>query len=343
MKIAILSRPDFSSPRVLAESLKSQLEVEGAWVEIFDEINLLNRLVSYKDSHLSFHFWLKRKLQHISKDVKVLRRLKDFDAIIISECVPNAFLRRLYNIEKFKKVIKKPIGLYEVYYLGNAPTQIDFLKKNNDALLERYDFHLSVAEVTEIKQPVSERWFPIGIRGQLWDLKPLFKKEIIAIIDFVHPGNAEIRELQIRALNKTGIKYISLDRPYTFKEIRKIYQQGAIYFIQSFEAFDLPILECLCCGCQIFTQESAWPMSWRLNEDPQIHGEGVLPDCFTVYNTEEQLIKELATFKEDYDLEKTPKKVFNNYLTHYPQFYYGNEKELQRAIQTIQLKIETNE
>jgi hypothetical protein len=249
----------------------------------------------------------------------------------------------LYNVERLKKVIRKPVGFYEVYYLGNAPTQIDFMKKNNDALLDRYDFHLSEANVTEIRQPITNQWFPVGIKVQSWNLKPLPKKEIIAIIDFVHPGNEQIRDAQIRGLKKIGIKYISLERSYSFEEIRNIYQQGTIYFMQSFEAFGLPILECLCCGCQIFTQESSWPMSWRLNENPQAHSKGVLPECFTVYNNEEQLVKELIAFKENYDLQKTPKKVFDNFLAHYPDFYYGNEKELQRALKSIHAKIEVNE
>jgi hypothetical protein len=334
-KIAILTRPDFRSPRILADSLKSQLEEQGAAVEIFYEIDLLNRLVSFRDSQLSFHFWLKRKLQHFRKDINLLRILKGFDAVVISECIPNGFIRRLFNIEKIRKIIKKPIGFYEVYYLGNGPTQIDFLINSNEALIDRYDFHLSVGRVTEIKSAVNDHYFPIGINGSLWNLKPLPKNQIIAILDFVYPGNEFIRETQIRALNLAGIKYISLDKPYTITEIRKIYQQGSIYFMQSYEAFGLPLLECLCSGCQIFTPESWWPMSWRLNENPEIHGEGLLPNCFTVYKNEEELIKQLITFRENYDLVETPKKVFENFLSHYPDFYHGNETEMKRFMNSL--------
>jgi hypothetical protein len=339
MNVAILTRPDFRSPRVLAESLKLQLKQEGVEAEIFDEINLLNRMVSFKDSQLSFHFWIKKKIKDYYKDKRIIKRLKQFDAVIISECAPNGFFKSLYNVEKFKKLIKKPVGFYEVYYLGNAPTQIDFLKSDNDALLERYDFHLSVADVTEIKTGATNQYFPIGIKAKSWNLKPLPKKEIIAIIDFVHSGNEQIRESQINSLKRAGIKYISLEKPYTFKEIRNIYQQGAIYFMQSSEAFGIPILECFCCGCQIFTQESWWPMSWRLNENPEIHGEGILPECFTVYNNEEHLVKELNDFKENYDLAVTPKKVFDNFLGNYPDYYYGNETEIRRLLNNLQKEI----
>lgn len=335
MNIAIITRPDFRSPRVLASSLKVQFEEQGVSVEIFDEINMLNRLVSLEDSKLNWHFWLKRKWMNYLKDKKLQKKLKNFDALIISECAPNGFLRKLYNIEKLKKIIQKPIGFYEVYYLGNTPLQIEFLKKNNDCSIERYDFHLSVADVTEIKLPLSQYYFHIGIRADSWYLKPLPKKEIIAILDFVYPGNEQIRIKQIEVLTSAGIKFISLEKPYTFEEIRNIYQEAAIYFMQSFESFGLPILECLCCGCQIFTPESWWPMSWRLNEDPEVHGKGELPECFTVYNNEDELLNKLLEFKSNYDCTKTPEIVFNNFLENYPNFYYGNKIELLRLVNFI--------
>ena len=341
MKIAILTRPDFRSPRILADSLKLHLEQQGVEVAVFYEIGLLNRMVSYGDSKLSFHFWLQRKLKRFRQDRKLLRKIKEFDAVIISECIPNGFLKKLYDVEKLKRLINKPVGFYEVYYLGNAPTQIQKLEKNEDALLDRYDFHLSVSNVTEVKLPLAYNWFHVGIKVSSWNLKPLPKKEIIAIIDFAFAGNESIRLSQINALNKNGIKYISLECAYTIEEIREIYQQGAIYFMQSYEAFGLPLLECLCAGCQIFTPESWWPMSWRLNENPKIHGEGILPDCFTLYDNSE-LEEKLMKFKVEYDLIKTPQKVFDNFLANYPEFYYGNDKELQRVLTHLKDKIETN-
>lgn len=337
MKIAIITRDDFRSPRILADSLKLRLEHQNIKVEIFYDPAFLTRLVSVKDSKLRFHFWLKRKLNGYLKDAAVLKKLKRFDIIIISECIPNAFLRNLYNIEEFRKIIQKPIGLYEVYYLGNAPTQVNFLEESRNPLSERFNFYLSITDVTEIKQQSKGNWYPIGIKAESWNLKPFPKNELVAIIDFLHEGNEEFRQVQIRALGKAGIKYISLEKPYTIEEIRRIYQQGAIYFMQSFEAFGLPILECLCCGCQIFTPESWWPMGWRLNENPAIHGDGVLPDCFSVYKSEEQLVTELISFKEKYDLTETPKKVFETFLEHYPEFYFGNEAELQRFFKCIKI------
>jgi hypothetical protein len=336
LKIAILTRPDYRSPRILADSLQSRLQRQGIETEIFYDLNFMTRMVSLKESKLSFHFWLIEKLRYFSKDTAVLKALKKFDLIIISECSPAVFLKKMYNVEKLKRKVKKPVGLYEVYYLENAPTQIRFLKKSKNPLLERFDFHLSVSDVTEVKQLHCDKWFPIGIESRSWGLNPIPKKEMIAIIDFGQAGFEEYHSIQIRALKKAGIKYISLDGTYTIDAIRNIYKVGAIFFIQFPEAFGISILECLCCGCQIFTPHSCWPMSWRLNENPEVHGEGTLPGCFTVYNTEEQLMEELLAFKENYDLVQSPKRVFEIFLEHYLYFYLGNENEMKRLLQKIQ-------
>lgn len=299
-------------------------------------------MVSYNDLGLKFHFWIKIKAQNFWKDTRVLKELKKFDLIIMSECIPNAFLRKMYNVEKLKGILKKAVGLYEVFYLGNAPTQMKFLEKNKNSTLDRYDFHFSVSNVTELRKKPTNKWFPIGIDAERWTIRCLPKKEFIAVVDFKQPGYEKYREIQIQALTEAGIKYISLEREYSLDEIRQIYQEATIFFLQFPEAFGMPILECLCGGCQIFTPDSSWPMSWRLNENPRVHGEGLLPECFTVYNNKKQLVKELIIFEENYDFVKSPRKVFNIFLDHYPEFYFGNEHQLNCALGKLQAKINKN-
>ncbi|KAA9036395.1 hypothetical protein FW778_19400 [Ginsengibacter hankyongi] len=335
MKIAILTRPDYRSPRVLAETLKPQLQQTSVSIEIFYDINFLNRLVSYRDSKLSLHFWLKEKLFNYISDKIVIKKLGKFDAVVISECSPNGFVKSLYNVERFKKIYRNPVLYYEVYYLGNAPSQINKLRKSGDAVMNRYDLHLSVSEITEIRQQPSGNWFNIGLYAKSWNLTPVPKKEMIAIIDFEHPGYETYRQMQISALQKVGIKYISLEKSYSIEEIRSIYQQGSIYFMQSPEAFGLPILECLCCGNQIFTHSHTWPMSWRLHSNPGFPENDVLPECFTVCSDEEELVENLSKFKKNYHPSETPQKVFQNFIRHYPSFYHGNEHELQRLLNVL--------
>ena len=332
MKLSILTAPGNGSPLILAHSLKSQLEAAGHDVEVSTEINTLNRLVSYKNNTLSFHFWLWEKLHNYFSDKKIIRTLKRSDAVVLCECIPNAYWKRLYNVEKLKKMIGRPVFLYEVYYLANAPSQIETLKKKKEPLLERYDGHLFVSSVTETRSDSSSNAFCIGIRAKEWDLEPLPKKDLVALVDFAQPGYELYRRIQIAQLKKAGIDYISLEKVYTIDEIRNIYRQAAIFFVQFPEAFGLPILECLCTGAQVFTPDSGWPMSWRKDENPKMHGPGELPGCFTVYEGADDLYNKLIEFKTNFNKEDTPMKAFNSFIRHYPTFYNGDKKELQKFI-----------
>lgn len=335
MKIAFLTRSGNNSPGILADALKEHLEAEGAAVTIFTRVNLMNRLVSYKDNTLSLHFWLREKIYNYPTDRKIIKELKEFDAVVVSECIPNAFWKRLYNVERLKRIIKKPILFYEVFYLGNAPTQVKTLAKNNDRLFERFDAHLFVSPVTEIRATLPSNAYCIGLRAKQWKLRPLRKKELIALVDFAQPGQEAFRRTQVEQLKRSGIKFISLEERYSIDEIRDIYRGASIYFMQSSEAFGLPVLECLCAGAQVFTPNSSWPMSWRLDENPQVHGKGILPGCFTVYNGEHDLYYKLIDFKNDFDAKETPQRVFDIFYKNYPFFYEGNSVEVQRCLAQI--------
>jgi hypothetical protein len=332
LRIVILTKPETGSPLILAHSLKSQLQESGDIAEISTDINVLNRLVSFKNNTLSFHFWLWEKVHNYFIDRKTLKWLKKADAVVICDCIPNGFWKRLYNVEKLKKITKKPVLFYEVFYLGNAPTQIERLHKNNDPLPERYDAHLFVSPVTEIRGKNQANSFCIGIMAKTWNLKPLPKKDLIALVDFAQPRYEKYRETQIRQLQKAGIPFINLERKYSIDEIRDIYRSVSIFFVQFPEAFGLPILECLCAGVQIFTPDSGWPMSWRLDDDPQVHGPGQLPGCFTVYEGADDLYNKLIEFKMNFNKEDTPLKVFDSFIKHYPAFYNGDKTGLQKCI-----------
>ncbi len=339
-KFAILTRPDYRSPRILAESLKFQIEKAGHIADILFDIDTLTRLKKYNETNksLKYHYWLRKKICNFFKDRKFLRKLKVYDSIIISECTPNGFWKDHYHIEKLRKKINKPILYHEVYYLGNAPTQIEKLHKNADASIERYDFHLAVTEVTEIRTMPNYKWASVGLEMTNWGLSYSSKNEFIALVDFAQKGYEKYQQEQIKVLEQLNIKYIVLEGNYSIDEIRKLYKQSAILFLQFPEAFGMPIAECLACGVQIFTPNSGWPMSWRLDDNPKIHGPGLLPECFTVYNDEEDLKNKLFGFKIEYNPERTPKSIFDNFILNYPNLYNGNPKEVQRIIEFISSK-----
>ena len=337
ISIAILTRPDYKSPRILADSLKQQLEREGAKVDLYFSIDALTRLDSYNffQSKIKFHFWLRRKLLNYFNDSILLKKLKSYDAVIISECSPNGFWKELYKVEKLKQIIKKPVLFYEVYYLENAPTQVEFLKRKGDPLTERYDWHLSVTSVTEIRSNKQGPWSCIGIDLSKSGLGPNTKKEFIALVDFMQPGFEKYHEKQIKVLQELNITTIVLNGSYSLEEIRAIYKKASVFFIQFPEAFGLPIAECLACGAQIITPNSGWPMSWRLDDTPEVHGEGILPDMFYTYSSYEDLKQMLIRFKDSYDLEQTPQRIFKKFIEYYPHYYFGNSQEINKVLSRI--------
>lgn len=340
-KVAIITRRQNSSPKVLAESLHLFIDKLESVSHVFYKISVIKRLLKHEEVKEKYNpfIWFVYKFVFSLSDWIFLHKLKSFDAIIISDCSPLGFMKNEYGIEKLHLIMGKiPILFYEVYYLGNAPTQITTLKKNNHPTIERYNWHLSVTEVTEVKSKPTNPWSHIGIYLKGFGLNPSAKKKLLAIIDFAQPGFESYRKTQLKVLDELSIPYISLEKRYSIAEIRKIYQKGTFYFMQSYEAFGLPIAECLCYGNLIITPDSSWPMSWRQNQVPEIHGPGVLPECFLIYNNEEELKNKLEKVIQQYNLVDTPKKIFDIFLQNYPFLYNGNEDEMKEVLRKIDSK-----
>lgn len=335
MHFVILTRKCNRSPEILAQSVKLQLHDVGFSGDINYNIDCLSRLVPFNKSKVRLHFWLRRKLQFWLKDYRTLKEIKKANFVIVSECSPNAFWQHLYGIERLKQLVNVPVINLEVYHLENAPTQYELLLKNKQPLLNRFDFHFYVSPVTEIKENNPTKGFCIGLLASSWKMSPAGKSTLFAIVDFAQSGYELIREMQIQVLNTLGIPFVSLQGEYTISEIRSLYQQASIYFMQSPEAFGLPILECLCAGAQIFTPDSAWPMSWRLDEKPLVHAKGLLPDCFCVYNNEVDLMEKLSAVKANFHSVNTCQEVFNNFLQHYPHLYYGNKSAILKFVKHL--------
>lgn len=337
MKIAIITRADDSSPKVLAQGLEYMLQKLNVQADVFYETGALLRLQSVFKTpkhKSSFSKRLYSTLKNYSNDRQFFKRLKTYDLIVFCECTPNGFWKNYYNIERLKAITQTPVVFYEVYYLGNAPTQIEKLKNNNDPLFERYDWHFSVSEVTEIRQKPSNKlkWSNIGLNLENTHLSPSEKKAFIALVDFAQPGYEEKRKEQIQILEELQIPYISLEKRYPMDELRDIYNRSALCFIQFPEAFGVPIAELLATGAHIFTPDSSWPMSWRLDENPEVHAPGSLPDVFKVYSDAQDLKQQLIDLRNNWHPQNTSQSVFKSFVAQYPQFYYGDINNLQEAI-----------
>jgi len=346
-KIAILARSENASPKVLAQSLRHMLLRLNVHVDIhWDTIATIGRLkpfeILFMDQKLNWNGklgFLINKLRYYFIDSSVIKTLNTYSAIVLCECIPNAFWKSYLPVEKLRALLPSvPIILYEVYYLGNSPTQMEKLADTKDASIDRYDWHLSVSEITEIRSSSIHPWSFVGLDIEHTGLRPVEKNEFIAVVDFEQKGYETYRKEQIEILNELNIETIVLEKRYNMTEIREIYKKACIFFIQFPEAFGLPIAECFSTGAYVFTPNSGWPMSWRLDKNPKIHGPGTLPEVFQVYKNINDLRYKLSNIQMTYDLKKEPFRIFDIFRENYPFYYQGNLEELRKVIDRIRIK-----
>lgn len=341
LKIAIITKPTYASPRVLANCLNIFLNENGYQSELFFKINVFKRLLDYSavKNRYSFLSWAIYKITNTISDRLFLKKLRTYDLVIIAETSPRVYYSDHYNFKRLKELLGDiPLVYHGVYYLGNAPTMVDLLNTEGHNSESIFDWHLSVSEVTEIRQKPSPPWSQVGLYLKSTGLKPLPKKEIFALVDFERKGHEETRKIQIETLEALKIPYVALSGKFTISEIREFYQRATFYFIQFGESFGVPIAECLSCGCIIFTPDSSWGMAWRLDENPQIHGPGTLAECFVVYKDRNNLKTRLELFKDSYDLVETPKKIFDIFRQHYGSYYHGNISALKEFLRRVKNK-----
>ena len=334
MKIAILTRPDNKSPKIMALSLQNSLIEQGNDCDIFYNIYALKRLIPLNKplrAKTSFHFRVKQKISNYVKDKSFFNTLKKYDAIIISECIPNGFWRGQYALDKFKKTINKPLGFLEVFFLDAAPNHIKALKENGDYLQQAYDFHLALSKVSYIKTETSENKFQVGLNLKSQGLNRMKKKDFYILMDFRYPGNEELYKEQIQALKKANIPYKKLEGQYTIEEIRELYKNATAFVMQHYESFGLPIAECLSYGTKILTPDSSWPSAFRLENKPEYYKPGKLADCFKTFNNINEFITEVKSLQEGAKKDVS-KDIFNSFVNNYPSFYYGNTQEIIRFI-----------
>jgi hypothetical protein len=337
MKVAIVTTTIHGSPRVLADTLKPFIEHTGNEARIFYRIGALNRLFSSKEYGVNKILWSLHRLRYHIKDSRFFSDLKNYNVIVICGTTPHAFYKNSYNIQGLRKRRPGiPILYYAVQYLENSPTLVEKLNQGGHSGLTLFDWHLSVSSITEIRVPITPPWCSIGLYLKSTGLKPNPKQQFLALVDFKQPGFENYREEQITILEELEVPYIALEKKYTIAEIRTIYNQSSIYFIQSFEAFGIPIAENLACGNYIFTAEASWPMSWRLDKKPELHGSGTLPDCFVVYKNSEGLRYYIERIRSEYDLEETPKQVSNTFIEYYRTLYEGNSEALEAVLRRFQ-------
>lgn len=338
MRIAIIVRPDDASPKVLAISLQKLLAKCEVASDIFYEHGFLMRRVPLFGKFRQqgkLHFTIKRYLKHYWSDRKLMLTLKKYDAIVVSDCEPNGFWKHHFGIENLKRQFKKPIAFHEVYYLGNVPTHVKRLKLQGHPTMERYDWHLAVTDITEIKSSPRPPWSLVGLNLEGEGLEIGHKSDFFAIVDFERKGYEKYRDDQIKVLEKLRLPYVAFEERMSMSEIRDYYKKASLIFLSFPETFGVPIAECLACGTAIFTPSSSWPMSWRLDANPEPNSIGKLPNCFVEYKTPDGLQKLLKKFYEDWDMVKKPKEIQDTFFKTYPHFYSGNLEGVHEFVKVL--------
>jgi hypothetical protein len=284
MIISIVYRPGNRSPKVMALQLKERLEAAGVTVNIIEDIDFLRRLLPIlktpKRWSVPIYSRLLSKIKYRLKDRKIIDILKGSDAIVLSECIPNAFWKGYYGIEELKKITKKPVGLLEVFLLRSAPHFIEKLKLSGDYDFNLYDFYLAITEKSYTSVYPKQNEFIIGLDLVCSNRFKASKKTFKALIDFKWDNDESERQIQLDALNEAEIEVEELSGEYSIEEIRKLYSEASLFFIQHFESFGLPIAESLNYGTMVCTPNSGWPMAYRLNKEIQLYGKGDLANCF---------------------------------------------------------------
>jgi len=335
MKVAILRSGKNASPKVLANGLGEMLRELGIHSDAFDVSLLHRKLPIFRRSRQyasPVHHAIARAA-HWLPDAGTLAKLARYDIIVLSECCPEAFYKNSLGIEYLRRKLRKPIVLYEVFFLEISPYQVRLLEAEDHFLASRYDWHLAAADITEFRAVPSDerRWSHIGLRIANSNLRHGSKGSFLALLDFARPGNEQVRSDQIRALKELDIEFLELRNPgqYSIHEIRELYNQTSVFFIQHMESFGVPIAEALAAGNQIFLPSDAWAMAWKIGEQNQ------LPGVFTLYEDFHQLKERLAAYKLAWKRRETPARVFSDFVRIYPHYYFGDPENLKSSLSRL--------
>jgi hypothetical protein len=353
MKIAILANSAPSYVKPMAEGLNRMLSRIGVESTIFyDGLEELSRLpkkfVEYvrEDGSGGPNIavgTLKYLVREAPGVYRFSKKLRSFDAIVIVNTIPKAFLRTFFRDDTLRSLLPRtPIVLYDVFYLPTRGPWGQRLKEGSPESgiptgghfgLERYDWYLCASVVSETPMPSGPQPYSrVGLDLDDGTLRPEEKGEFTALLDFEDPHYMRERAIQIQACEESGTKYIVLNGRYSIAEIRNLYRKVSIYLLAMRESFGLPICELQACGSYVFTPYAHWCPSHWLKADLTQEGPGECSPNVIVYdNDKTRLIQEIRRIKAAYD----PQTVVDRFHDYHPQLFHGDEDQLRNFVQKI--------
>ena len=89
MKIAIISRPEIGSPRVLAETLNHFIRSVGRESDVFFKAKSIRRLLRSNKVGYNALLWTLYKLVYWVNDRLFFNKMKKYDVVILCDCKPD--------------------------------------------------------------------------------------------------------------------------------------------------------------------------------------------------------------------------------------------------------------
>jgi hypothetical protein len=319
MKVAIITRENYRSPRFLAEGLSNMLKQ----IDIVNDIHY--RGIEQLELACAQNAGLKIAAKSTVAKL-LLNTWKKYDLFIISDTV--GILAQEQIINTLRK-LNKPVALYEVFYPGGAQYWLDRLPFGS---LDLFDAYFTTTPVNDTEPVGVKPVYNIGINI---NHRPPFSTqksgEFTALMDFSRPGYEDERNMQLKALKELEIKTIHLEGEYTFDEISRIYDQANVYFVAFPEAFGVPIVQLQNSGAYIASPSTDWVKRHANGHEKLIYGDfdkHQFSENFIFYNSYQELLISLEEIRENYKSVD----VQNRFSHEQPYFKYGDTKTLSRAI-----------
>lgn len=322
MRVAILAKNDFRSPRFLAESLTRMLTKLGVEFGYFP--NALAQLEAMSERSAS----TRHRFKAIWADLQgITHTLRSFDIIIVSDTI--GILGRPQILRPLKQ-LDKPLLFYEVFAYQGAQFWRD---KFGPTAHHVFDGLLTVSGIHDIEPLTDRPIFEIGL-----DITPqatfLAQRPLTAMIDFPREGYTAARQTQLEALQTLNIPILELRGEYTFSEIEAIYAQVGVAFVAFPEAFGLPIVQIQFQGGYIASPAASWVKRHSLLSNGHVYLEDSdrksFSNNFLIYGSKDELIEQLISIKNNYD----PWAVRQTILQQQPQYIHGNLNALCRALKS---------
>lgn len=320
MRIAILTRQDYRSPRFLAEGLARMLAKLGFSYDCFPmALGMLDAISERSSSR-------KNRLKATVADLYFLfKKLERYDLIVVSDAV--GVFGRTKSLDPLV-ALNKPILHYEVFaYQGSEY----WIRQFGQLAHNVFDGFLTVSGIHD-SQPLEDRpIFEIGMDLPI-PHKFDYQRPFLALLDFPRKGYELERQIQKEALQFLDIPIIELDSEYTFQEIDAIYSRVGIAFVAFPEAFGLPITQLQYHGAYIATPQLSWVKRHALRPkhhvfDPDLD-RNAFTDNFITYDSKEALIEKLSDLKQNFN----PWQARKTLLAHQANLVHGNLEELSEAL-----------